>query len=61
MGPAVIGLKGMGNLLGDKGGGIISGEERLGRVDGLGEDIILVVADMLSSDGQRKICGVLGR
>ena len=43
----------MGNLLGDEGRGIISVEEGLGEVSGVGVEVIWVTADVPPPDGQR--------
>ena len=43
---STMGLKGTGNLLGDKGRGITSGKEGLGEVGGVGVEVIRMAADM---------------
>ena len=43
--PIDMDLKGMGNIIGDKGGGLTSCEEGLGEVGGVGEEIIRVAAN----------------
>ena len=54
-GPDGMRIEVMGNLFGFEGGGIISGEEGLGKVDDVGVDVIRVAVD-----GQRQGDEVLG-
>ena len=52
--------EGMGNLLGNEGRGIISVEEGLGEVSGVGVEVIWVTADAPPHDGQRVGNGAFG-
>ena len=49
-----MGLKGSGNLLGEKRGGVTYGEERLSEFGGVGVELIKVTTNMLPLDGQTK-------
>ena len=46
--PIGMGLKGTGNVFCDKEGGVASGEEGLGQVDGVGVQFIRMAADLCS-------------